>query len=378
MAVIKTETPSNDTLVVEFAEFNQTVVIKQADVALLTYPLEVSRDVQPDPLADLEYYAGKTSAAGPAMTYSIYGIVASAVSESGCEAYTRTEQGWQPYVRTYTQFSEQQQDVYTEASPFNPSYTFLTGHGGFLQSFTHGLTGYRTRTNTFYLDPSLFPQLSDGITVRGMHWHGARLDVSVGGMNSSVTHVNGTEPITVQLAERNPLAGNYTLAPGETLTFPTRRTDATLTSPGNLAQCKNATSEQEFVKGQFPYGAIDGSNATLWSPLNASTPSTLLIDLGEPFNISSLHVNWGQYPAETLSIRTGLTAGGELTEAAASMPVNVSSAFDAANALVIDLAEGNQTDVTLASTTAARFVALEIQGCATEGQLPTIAEAIVR
>lgn len=333
---------------------------------------------EPEPLADLEYYSGKTSAAGPAMTYSNYGIVASAVSETGCEAHTRTQQAFAPYIRTYTQFSEQQQDVYSEASPFNPAYTFLTGHGGFLQSFTHGLTGYRTRTNTFYLDPSLFPQLADGVTVRGMHFHGARLDVSVGGTNSSVTHVNGTESITVQLSERNPLAGNYTLAPGQTLVFPTRRTDATLTSPGNLAQCKNATSEQEFVKGQFAYGAIDGSNATLWSPLNASTPATLLIDLGEPFNISSLHVNWGRYPAASLGIRTGLTAGGELTEAVASMAVNVSSAFDPATALVIDLAEGNQTEVALTNTTAARYVALEIQGCATEGELPTIAEAIVR
>ena len=54
--------------------------------------------------------------------------------------------------------------------------------------FTHGLTGYRFRPDSFYLNPSLPPQLGpDGYTVKGMKWQGSIFDVQVGLENTTIT-----------------------------------------------------------------------------------------------------------------------------------------------------------------------------------------------
>lgn len=149
--------------------FNASTPVKQADVVLLTYPLEYET---PDPLADLDFYSGVTSPNGPGMTYSIFSVDAAVLATSGCEAYTYLLAGSEPYLRgPFAQFSEQTSDVYAQNGGTNPAYTFLTGHGGYLQSWTHGFTGYRSRLHAFYLDPSLPPQLApEGFTVKGMKW----------------------------------------------------------------------------------------------------------------------------------------------------------------------------------------------------------------
>ena len=93
----------------------------------------------------------------------------------------------------FYQFSEQTNDIYTLNGGTNPAFSFLTGHGGFLQVFTHGLTGFRFRSDSFYLNPSLPPQLGpEGITVRGMKWQGAVFDVQVGLENTIVTRLPGS------------------------------------------------------------------------------------------------------------------------------------------------------------------------------------------
>ena len=93
----------------------------------------------------------------------------------------------------FYQFSEQTNDIYTLNGGTNPAFSFLTGHGGFLQVFTHGLTGFRFRSDSFYLNPSLPPQLGpEGIIVRGMKWQGAVFDVQVGLENTTVTRLAGS------------------------------------------------------------------------------------------------------------------------------------------------------------------------------------------
>jgi len=90
----------------------------------------------------------------------------------------------------------------------NPAFSFLTGHGGFLQIFTHGLTGYRFRSDSFYLNPSLPPQLApDGITVHGMKWQGGVFDVHVGIETTTITRLPGSADtnggnLTVQVLVR--------------------------------------------------------------------------------------------------------------------------------------------------------------------------------
>jgi len=75
-----------------------------------------------------------------------------------------------------------------------------------LQVFTHGLTGFRFRSDSFYLNPSLPPQLGpEGIIVRGMKWHGAVFDVQVGLENTTITRLPGSDAtngqnVTVQVS----------------------------------------------------------------------------------------------------------------------------------------------------------------------------------
>jgi len=93
-------------------------------------------------------------------------------------------------------------DVYSRNGGTNPAYSFLTGHGGFLQVFTHGLTGYRFRSDVFYLNPSLPPQLApDGIIVKGMKWREAIFDVHVGGQNTTIIRRPGSSEVDLQRVE---------------------------------------------------------------------------------------------------------------------------------------------------------------------------------
>lgn len=108
--------PSGITL--EYDGFNATTSVKQADVVLLTYPLDYPQS-DTVALSNLDFYAQATSAngtplsfhqcvtgrpddckhSGPGMTYSIFSIDASALSTVGCAAYTYLLAASQPYSR---------------------------------------------------------------------------------------------------------------------------------------------------------------------------------------------------------------------------------------------------------------------------------------
>lgn len=116
----------------------------------------------------------------------------------------------QPYSREpFYQFSEQTNDVYNENGGTNPAFTFLTGHGGFLQTFTNGFSGFRPRLDAFYLDPSLPPQLPE-LTMKGMHWKDSLFDVTIKLDGTTVTRRSGSEPKAKVLigGQRNAQAGN--------------------------------------------------------------------------------------------------------------------------------------------------------------------------
>ena len=77
------------------------VQVKQADVVMLTYPLDF-------PMAggvglnDLNYYAPRTDLQGPAMTDAIHSIDASALNAAGCSAYTYMLRSYEPFLRPPT------------------------------------------------------------------------------------------------------------------------------------------------------------------------------------------------------------------------------------------------------------------------------------
>ncbi|KAF8246310.1 hypothetical protein K440DRAFT_553753 [Wilcoxina mikolae CBS 423.85] len=357
---------TNAGIVPEYANMNGSVEIKQADVVLINYPLEFRLN-ESQALNDLDFYARAQSPDGPAMTWAMFAIGALNLSPHGCASWTYFIYASQPYLREpYFQFSEQiLDDIYANGNT-NPAFTFLTGHGGFLQIPTHGFTGYRPRLDAFYLDPSIPPQLENGVTVKGMKHHDAAFDVHINPENTTITRRRrGTSksPVMVRIATRNPKAGDYPLLPGETLTIPTRRPDLNGTDiPGNKAECKSAVSSSPYVPGQFPIGAVDGSNHTQWRPITTG-PAELVVDLGQKTEINTISMNWAKWPPRKFTVFVSDKENGAWTEIHRDEAVKISAPWREKDALKVVMQTGNTTVVELGEKKKeGRWVKLRIEG----------------
>ncbi len=245
--------------------------IKQADVVMLTYPLDFKLPGGVG-LNDLNYYAPRTDLQGPAMTDAIHSIDASTLNAAGCSAYTYMLRSYEPFLRPpYDQFAE------TRTGP-NTGFNFLTGVGGFLQVFEYGFSGMRFTPTAVKLDPSLPPQLQ-GVTLRKLHWHGSTFTVAIGPQTTTVTLDSGSA-VPLQTP-----GGSRTVMSGSPVTMPTRRPDEQATS--DLARCQSVTSSS-YVPGNEPVAAVDGSTATPWVP--TSPTATLTVDLGKLETINQVTV----------------------------------------------------------------------------------------
>ncbi|MPY48762.1 glycosyl hydrolase family 65 protein [Streptomyces acidicola] len=162
--------------------------IKQADVVMLAYPWE---NPQPPEVtrADLEYYAPRTDEDGPSMTDSVHSIVLAELGDAEA-AFEYTRRSVEPFVRPpFEQFAEDRA---------GGAFTFLTGHGGFLQEFLYGYSGLRRRTDRVVLAPIL-PGSLDGITLRRLRWQGRVFDVDIRHDGTTVRLHTG-EPLPVETA----------------------------------------------------------------------------------------------------------------------------------------------------------------------------------
>ncbi|MEU3710789.1 discoidin domain-containing protein [Streptomyces catenulae] len=266
----------------QYAGYRGTT-IKQADTVLLMYPLEWPMTTEQ--AADtLDYYAARTDPDGPAMTDSVHAIDAAALGEPGCAAYTYLLRSIKPFVRgPFAQFSEARGDKAGAEDPLagQPAQDFLTGKGGFLQTFTHGLTGLRLRENAVHLDPMLPPQLSRGVTLRGLRWQGRTYDVAIGAHRTHVRLTAGA-PLPVETPQ-----GVETARAGRPVVLTTRRPD--LTPTDNAARCTpaRATSEEP---GMYAGAAVDGNATTAWVPDAAD--GTLTVDLGRTVTVGQITPHW--------------------------------------------------------------------------------------
>ncbi|MFE6894168.1 discoidin domain-containing protein [Streptomyces sp. NPDC057694] len=246
--------------------------IKQADAVLLLYPLDWRPMPKGAAAATLDYYAAHTDRGGPAMTDSVHAAAAAAIGEPGCATYTFLERASRPFFREpFGTFSEARGDKAggDDALAGAPAQDFLTGKGGFLQVFTHGLTGLRLEDGAAVrLDPTLPPQLAKGVTVRGLHWRGRTYDIALGARRTTVRLTSGS-PFAVDTP-----AGRKTVT-ADGLTVPTRRPDLTPTS--DLARCRPAKATSEDP-GQYAGAAVDGNPATTWLPTRPG--AALTVDLG--------------------------------------------------------------------------------------------------
>lgn len=255
--------------------------IKQADTVLLIYPLDWP--MPPDVATNvLEYYAQRTDPDGPAMTDSVHAIDAATLGVPGCATDTFLERAARPFVRApFGQFAEARGTKVGARDPLAgaPAFTFVTAAGGFLQTFTNGLLGLRFDTDEIRVDPTLPPELPDGLTIRGIHWQGRTFDAAIGPDHTVLTRTDG-QPLPVRTA-----TGTHRLD-GES-TVPTRRPDRIPTD--NLARCKPVTSTSD-EPGKYAEAAVDGTPATGWSP-NAPT-ATLTVDLGHETPIDRILPHW--------------------------------------------------------------------------------------
>ena len=215
----------------------QGTQIKQADTVLLLYPLEWPMSTQVA-ANTLDYYAPRTDPDGPAMTDAIHAVDAAQIGEPGCATHTYLMRSIRPFVRDpFAQFTEARGDKAGAQDPLagSPAYNFLTGSGGFSQVFTFGLTGLRWREDRIHLDPMLPPQLSDGVTLKGLHWRGRTFDIEIG-VNTTTVTLRGGSAFTLESP-----GGTRTVSGSASI--PTRRPD--LAPTDNLARCRPATASSE-------------------------------------------------------------------------------------------------------------------------------------
>ncbi|WP_329063920.1 discoidin domain-containing protein [Streptomyces sp. NBC_01429] len=271
--------------------------IKQADTVLLTYPLEWPMP-EGAAAATLDYYAERTDPDGPAMTDAIHAIDAAAIGEPGCSTYTYLQRAVRPFARgPFALFSEARGDKAGADDPLSgsPAQDFLTGKGGFLQVFTHGLTGLRPREDGVRLDPTLPPQLARGVTLRGLRWQGRTYDVAIGARETTVRLTAG-DPFTVHTPSGAQLLTS-------TLTLPTRRPDLTPTDDAARCRPASATSEEP---GLYASAAVDGSPATAWTPSDAT--AALTVDLGPTTRVASVTPRWTDPRPASYEIETSTDA----------------------------------------------------------------------
>lgn len=120
--------------------------IKQADVVMLSYPLETNMTtaIQKN---DLAYYQQRIAEGGPAMTWAMHTI--------GWLDLNQTDRAAELFARSYAN-SHAPFGVWTE-TPTGGATNFLTGAGGFLQALINGYGGARIGRFSYSFKPQLPP-----------------------------------------------------------------------------------------------------------------------------------------------------------------------------------------------------------------------------
>lgn len=307
------------------------------------------------------------------MTFSSFSIVAATLSPSGCSAYTYSLAATQPYARApWFQLSEQLVDNYAQNGGTHPAFPFLTAHGGSLQIPLYGYLGLRLPLDgILHINPSIPPQIPY-LRYRTFYWMGWAISALSNQTHTTLTRLptpylthNATfasHPIPVHVDR--PASGGppsaapqpevHQLPPNGTLVVANARAFHNLTVPGNLLQCRAATSPSAFLPGQFPLGAIDGALSTKWTPARANTTAALVVDLAAvPFQrVARLYFNWGTTPPAAASVTFSNSSAPPPTVSSTDTTVRISDIaisdpFVAARAGAIAVPVGNSTTVDL-------------------------------
>jgi trehalose/maltose hydrolase-like predicted phosphorylase len=365
-------------ITLEYADMNGTISVKQADIVLIPDFLNLKTGRE---LSDLDYYAGRQSQNGPGMTFGVFSVVANEFSPSGCSSYTYDLYGSQPYARSpFFQYSEQLVDGYYRNNGTHPAYPFMTGMGGANRVTVFGFLGLRLMLETFNIDPSLPPQLQY-LKYRTIYWQGHAVQAESNATHTSLTRLavklsvaNSTFdtapfPVIVGFRQQETPPPPIYLYPNSTVVVPNRQIGYNRTTNDNIAQCRPATSPQQYMPGQFPLAAIDGAISTKWQPKFKNETSYVVVELNDAdvgAAVSAFTFDFGQSPPDSLVVEfTNSSAdfSSQVIQATNLSSVNISSPYDAAAALEVIPYTGNSTTVTLDSPVyAGKYARLGILG----------------
>ena len=374
-------------LTLEYTSMNGSIEVKQADVVLNTYPLDYIGDhyAPKDSLSDLDYYAGRQSPNGPAMTYAIFSIIANEVSPSGCAAFTYQQYSENPYVRgPWFQFSEQLVDDFQSNGGTHPAYPFLTGHGGANQVTIFGYLGLRYVPDfSLHVDPALPPQIPQ-IQYRTFHWQGWAINAASNQTHTTMSRASGSvmpgavpnsrfsnTAIPIIVGSGN-TAKTYSLPVTGSVTIPNRQYANLKTVANNILQCSTVTSTDDTVPGQFPLAAVDGASSTKWQPSSAAKNASITVALEPGLRVKSMIFDWGQAPPVNYSVTfqntSSSTSSGNPANVA-SGKVKISHAYDASKASQISTLSSNTTTVMMQQELfTGQYATLTIWGTQVNGQ----------
>ncbi|OBR01947.1 Acid trehalase [Colletotrichum higginsianum IMI 349063] len=384
---------SDDDVVLEFQGMTNDVFPKQADVILSHYPYDYKRNFSLAKYrAAMDFYAVRTDPHGPAMTWSMYAITANSLATSGCAFWTYLVKSFQPYIRgPWYQYSEQQDDEPGIPDPLtgnaiNPAFPFLTGHGGLLQTFTAGFLGLRVTHRNLLINPSLPPQLRH-FKPPIQYYNGAVVSFRMNRTHTSITRRDASRfdglvpdqygkedmPVTVGRDVDDPDARTVLLRVNDTVVVQNRLYDAEVSVPGNIVQCRHASS----THGELAFAATDGYGGTVWQPGASDVTAALVVELGAsqaPRLLEAIRLDFAMRPPKHVRVSISNSSDFEPGTVLADQDIRITKPW-VADSPVLKYA-GNMTTIRLSDAVwSGAFAKLEVTGCwIDDGAGATVAE----
>lgn len=133
-------------------------MIKQADVNLLAYPLNIVNDKE-TLIKDLKYYEPKLAPDGPAMGKSVFAVIYARLGDA--------ENAYRLFKESYIPNTRAPFGALSETANFNNSY-FATGAGGLLQTVLFGFGGLHFTDEGIVQKNPVLPKPWKSLTIKGV------------------------------------------------------------------------------------------------------------------------------------------------------------------------------------------------------------------
>ena len=133
-------------------------IIKQADVNLLAYPLNIVKDKE-TLLKDLKYYEPKIAEEGPAMGKSVFAIIYARLGDA--------ENAFRLFKESYEANKRPPFGALSESATSNNPY-FVTGAGGMLQTVLFGFGGLHITDDGIIQVNPILPKEWKSLTLKGI------------------------------------------------------------------------------------------------------------------------------------------------------------------------------------------------------------------